>query len=162
MTGLNISAGYQLLYAKDRSVIDSIKAGTGIYASVYDPKTSQTRRSKVSDYFGLTNRSRHMANVKVTYEYEPKGITGTFRVNYRGKYGFMEANRPNGFLDPYDTYVSSFFLFNASVQKTLMNKHFSVQLTTDNIMNYRDQLMPGQSGRTIMLGLNYRFFKNKI
>jgi outer membrane receptor for ferrienterochelin and colicins len=160
--GLNISAGYQLLYAKDRGVIDSIKAGTGNYAQVYDPNTSQTRRSKVSDYFGLNNRSRHMANIKFTYEYEPKGITATFRVNYRGKYGFQEANRPNGFLDPYDTYVSGFFLLNASLQKTLMDKHFSIQVTADNFMNYRDQLMPAQSGRTIMLGLNYRFFKNKI
>jgi outer membrane receptor for ferrienterochelin and colicins len=159
---LNISAGYQLLYAKDRGVIDSIKAGTGNYAQVYDPNTSQTRRSKVSDYFGLNNRSRHMANIKFTYEYEPKGITATFRVNYRGKYGFQEANRPNGFLDPYDTYVSGFFLLNASLQKTLMDKHFSIQVTADNFMNYRDQLMPAQSGRTIMLGLNYRFFKNKI
>jgi outer membrane receptor for ferrienterochelin and colicins len=159
--GFNISAGYQLLYAKDRGVIDSIKAGTGNYAQVYDTDTRQVRRSKVSDYFGLTNRSRHMANVKFTYEYEPKGITGTFRVNYRGKYGFQEANLSNQFLDPYDTYVSSFFLLNASVQKKLMNNHFSVQLTADNIMNYRDQLMPGQSGRTVMLGLNYRFFKQQ-
>jgi outer membrane receptor for ferrienterochelin and colicins len=159
--GFNVSAGYQLLYAKDRGVIDSIKAGKGNYAQVYDTNIGQTRRSKVSDYFGLNNRSRHMANVKFTYEYDPKGITGTFRVNYRSKYGFQEANLPNGFLDPYDTYVSSFFLFNASVQKKLMNNHFSVQLTADNIFNYRDQLMPAQSGRTIMLGLNYRFFKQQ-
>lgn len=158
--GLNISAGYQLLYAKDRGVIDSIKAGIGNYAQVYDPNTSQTRRSTTADYFGLNNRSRHMANIKFTYEYEPKGITGTFRVNYRGKYGFQEANRPNNFLDPYDTYVSGFFLLNASVQKKLMDKHLSVQLTADNFLNYRDQLMPAQSGRTIMLGLNYLFFKN--
>jgi outer membrane receptor for ferrienterochelin and colicins len=157
--GLNITAGYQLLYAKDRGVIDSIKAGTGAYATIRNPNTSQTRRTTPSDYFGLSNRSRHMANIKFTYEYEPKDITGTFRVNYRSKYGFQEANT-NQFLDPYDTYVSSFFLLNASVQKKLLNNHFSVQLTADNIMNYRDQLMPAQSGRTIMLGLNYRFFKN--
>ncbi|NHA02748.1 TonB-dependent receptor [Mucilaginibacter sp. HC2] len=156
--GFTIAAGYQLLYAKDRGVIDSIKAGTGIYAKVYDPNLGTDRRSKVSDYFGLTNRSRHMANIRFSYEYEPKGITGTFRINYRGKYGFMESNRPNGFLDPYDTYVAGFFLFNASVQKTLLNKHMAVQLTADNILNYRDMLMPGQPGRMILAGLNYRFF----
>jgi outer membrane receptor for ferrienterochelin and colicins len=156
--GLTISAGYQLLYAKDRTVIDSIKAGKGIYATVYNPNTSEERRSKVSDYFGLTNRSRHMANIRFSYEYEPKGITASFRVNYRGKYGFSESNRNNGFLDPYDTYVTGFFLFNTSVQKTLLNKHFAVQLTADNILNYRDELMPGQPGRMILAGLNYRFF----
>ncbi|NOW93698.1 TonB-dependent receptor [Mucilaginibacter sp. SG564] len=156
--GLTIAAGYQLLYAKDRGVVDSIKAGTGNYATVYNPNTSEERRSKVSDYFGLTNRSRHMANIRFNYEYEPKGITGTFWVNYRGKYGFQESNRPNGFLDPYDTYVASFFLFNASVQKTLLNKHMAIQLTADNLFNYRDMLMPGQPGRMILAGLNYRFF----
>jgi outer membrane receptor for ferrienterochelin and colicins len=156
--GLTIAGGYQLLYAKDRGVIDSIKAGTGNYARVYDPNLGADRRSKVSDYFGLTNRSRHMANIRFSYEYEPKGITGTFRVNYRGKYGFLESNRSNGFLDPYDTYVKSFFLLNASVQKTLLNKHMAIQLTADNILNYRDMLMPGQPGRMILAGLNYRFF----
>jgi outer membrane receptor for ferrienterochelin and colicins len=156
--GLTIAAGYQLLYAKDRGVIDSIKAGTGNYAKVYDPNLGADRRSKVSDYFGLTNRSRHMANIRFSYEYEPKGITASFRVNYRSKYGFMESNRSNGFLDPYDTYVAGFFLLNASVQKTLLNKHMAVQLTADNILNYRDMLMPGQSGRMILVGLNYRFF----
>jgi outer membrane receptor for ferrienterochelin and colicins len=156
--GLTISAGYQLLYAKDRTVIDSIKAGTGAYARVYNPNTSESRRSTVSDYFGLTNRSRHMANIRFSYEYEPKAITASFRVNYRGKYGFSESNRNNGFLDPYDTYVDAFFLFNASVQKTLLNKHFAIQLTADNILNYRAELMPGQPGRMILVGLNYRFF----
>lgn len=156
--GLTIAAGYQLLYAKDRGVIDSIKAGTGHFATVYNPNLSEERRSKVSDYFGLTNRSRHMANVRFSYEYEPKNITATFRVNYRGKYGFAESNRNNGFLDPYDTYVSGFFLFNASLQKKLLNQHLAVQVTADNILNYRDQLMPGQSGRMIMAGLNYKFF----
>ena len=159
--GWNVSAGYQLLYAKDRSVIDSIKNGTGMYAKVYDPNTGQVRRSKPSDYFGLDNRSRNMANVKISYENDPTGISATFRVNYRGKYGFQESNIPNGFLDPYDVYVRGFFLLNASVKKTLKDKHFFVQLTADNFLNYRDQLMPAQSGRTIMLGLNYRFFKMK-
>jgi outer membrane receptor for ferrienterochelin and colicins len=156
--GLTISAGYQLLYAKDRGVIDSIKAGTGNFATVHNPETATDRRSATSDYFGLTNRSRHMANLRFVYEYEPKQITGTFRVNYRGKYGFMEAGRSNNFLDPYDTYVPGYFLLNASIQKSLMQKHLSVQVIVDNILNYRHELMPANSGRTVLLGINYRFF----
>ncbi|GAA4341770.1 TonB-dependent receptor [Mucilaginibacter gynuensis] len=159
--GLTVSAGYQLLYAKDRGVIDSIKAGTGNYANVYDVNISNDRRSTTADYFGLTNRSRHMANIRLSYEYEPRGITASFRVNYRGKYGFMEAGRSNGFLDPFDTYVSGYYLLNAAIQKTLMNKHFAVQVTVDNILNYRDMLMPAQSGRVVLLSLNYRFFHNQ-
>ncbi|GAA4916311.1 TonB-dependent receptor [Mucilaginibacter defluvii] len=156
--GLTISAGYQMLYAKDRGVIDSIKAGTGDFATVHVPETATDRRSTTADYFGLTNRSRHMANLRFVYEYEPKEVTGTLRVNYRGKYGFMEAGRRNNFLDPYDTYVPGYFLLNASVQKALTQKHLALQVIIDNIMNYRHELMPANSGRTILLGVSYRFF----
>jgi outer membrane receptor for ferrienterochelin and colicins len=119
------------------------------------------RPSTRKDYFGLNNRSRHMANVKISYAHESSGITGTFRVNYRSKYGFSEDNKANNFLDPYDTYVRSFFLLNASVQKSFYNKRLQFQLTADNLMNYRDQLMPAQQGRTILAGLSWRFFKQE-
>jgi len=155
---LNINAGYQLLYAIDRGVIDSIKNETGLFAQVYDTENNKLRKSERSDYFGMANRSRHMANIKFVYEHKA-GFTGSFRVNYRSKYGFMEANRANNFIDNYDTFVSGYFLFNISLQKTLINKHLSLQLTADNIFDYRDQLMPAQQGRAIIGGITYRFFK---
>ncbi|QNK62531.1 TonB-dependent receptor [Pedobacter sp. PAMC26386] len=157
----HINAGYQLLYAIDRGVIDSIKTGQGLYGQIYDTDKNEMRRSTRSDYFGMSNRSRHMANIKFTYEHEKSGLTGTLRVNYRSKYGFMEANRANNFIDKYDTFVRSFFLFNAAVQKTLYNKHLSLQLTTDNLLNYRDQLMPAQQGRAIIGGITWKFFKDQ-
>jgi outer membrane receptor for ferrienterochelin and colicins len=159
MRNLKVSAGYQLLYAKDRGVLDSIKNGTGLYAFVYDPETGDRIRSKTADYFGLINRSRHMANLRFAYENEPTGILASFRINYRGKYGFMESGNRNDFLDPYDTYVPGYFLFNASVQKTMLNRRLAVQLTVDNLFNYSDMKMPAQAGRQMLVGLTYRFFK---
>lgn len=156
---LNFSAGYQLLYAVDKGVVDSIKNGTGLYAGIYDGIT-QPRRSTRADYFGLSNRSRHMANVKVSYEHVKTGITGSFRVNYRSKYGFTERNQSNLFIDQYDTFVPAYFLFNVALQKTFYDKHLQLQLSADNLMNYRDQLMPGQQGRAILAGLSWRFFKD--
>ncbi|MEQ7798884.1 TonB-dependent receptor [Pedobacter sp. ASV1-7] len=158
---ITISAGYQLLYAIDKGVVDSIKNAVGSYASIYDTDLNKLRPSTRKDYFGLNNRSRHMANVKISYAHESSGITGTFRVNYRSKYGFSEDNKANKFLDPYDTYVRSFFLLNASVQKLFYNKRLQFQLTADNLMNYCDQLMPAQQGRTILAGLSWRFFKQE-
>lgn len=160
LRALNINAGYQLLYAIDRGVLDSIKADQGLYGQIYDTKSNELRRSRTSDYFGMANRSRHMANIKFTYEHEKSGTTGSFRVNYRSKYGFMEANRANNFIDTYDTFVRSFFLFNASVQKTFYHKHLSLQLTADNLLDYRDQLMPAQQGRAIIGGITWKFFKD--
>ncbi|WP_316816221.1 TonB-dependent receptor [Pedobacter nyackensis] len=158
---LNLSAGYQLLYAVDKGVVDSIKNGTGLYAMVYDTEINKPRRSTRKDYVGLNNRSRHMANIKVSYTHEKSGLSGSFRVNYRSKYGFMEDGMANKFLDPYDTYVRSYFLLNAAVQKTFYNKHLQFQLTADNLMNYRDQLMPAQQGRAIIAGISWRFFKDE-
>lgn len=155
---LSLSAGYQLLYAVDLGIVDAIKNGTGLYAQVYDG-INPPRRSKRSDYFGMANRSRHMANIRASYEHEASGITGSFRVNYRSKYGFTEANSANLFIDPYDTYVPSYFLFNAALQKTFYRKHLQLQLTADNLMDYRDQLMPSQQGRAIIAGISWRFFK---
>lgn len=155
----SVAAGYQLLYAKDRGIIDSIKNGTGKYAQVFDTDLLQARRSAVSDYFGMANRSRHSANIKFIYDYEPLGITATFRVNYRGKYGFMEANRENKFLDHYDTFVNGFFLLNASLQKTLVQNKLKAQFIADNMMDYKDMMIPGQPGRAVMLGLSWNFIQ---
>lgn len=157
---LSLSAGYQLLYAIDRSTVDSIKNGTGIYGLVYDTDVNRERKSIRKDYFGMANRSRHMANIKVSYTNDPSGLSGSFRVSYRSKYGFMEANRANNFLDPWDSFVSSFFLLNAALQKTFYNKHLQLQLTADNLMNYRDQKMPAQMGRSVLVGFSWRFFKD--
>lgn len=159
-SAFTVSAGYQLLYAVDKGVVDSIKNGTGLYGFVYDTDINNVRASARKDYFGLNNRSRHMANVKFSYQHQKSGLTGTFRINYRSKYGFSEDNKANKFLDPYDTYVRSFFLLNAAIQKTFYNKHLQFQLTADNLMNYLDQLMPAQQGRAVIAGVSWRFFKD--
>jgi len=157
--GLDISMGYQLLYAKDRGIIDSIKTGVYRYSKIRDSETGITRASRVSDYFGLENRSRHMANLRVFYTYDPWGVSASFRANYRGKFGYDDNNN-NGFLDQYDTYVDSHCLLYVSLEKKLFKKQLSVQLTVDNVMDYTDMLMPGQPGRIIMGGLTWRFTKD--
>ncbi|MFY0252480.1 TonB-dependent receptor plug domain-containing protein [Chitinophaga sp. 30R24] len=160
--GLDISVGYQLLYAKDRSVIAAIRAEAWPYKTIRNNNTGESRASVVADYFGLENRSRHMLNLKVLYEYVPSGITATFRTNYRGKYGFDDANG-NRYIDQYDTYVNGYYLLFASIEKKLFSRHLSAQITVDNLLNYTDMLMPAQPGRIIMGGLSWRFFhENKL
>ena len=156
---VDISAGYQYLITKDRGVMDSIQKGIGAYASIRDNQTGLFRKSKLSDYFGLENRSKHMANLRVSYNYRPLDILANIRINYRSKYGFADNNN-NRFLDEYDTFVDGHFLVNMGVEKKLMKQHLTLQLTADNIMNYTDRLMPGQPGRVVLLGLKYRFYKD--
>ncbi|GAA0525903.1 TonB-dependent receptor plug domain-containing protein [Chitinophaga japonensis] len=161
LPGLSLSAGYQLLYAKDNGVQDSIRTGAGKYAWIQDRTTdTMPRRAAVPDYFGLEYRSRHMANWRIFYEYAPWATSATFRVHYRGKYGYADANN-NNYIDRYDTFVNGFFQLSASMEKKLCHRHLSLQLSVDNLLDYTDMLMPGMPGRVIMAGISWRFFKDQ-
>ncbi|RZS75641.1 outer membrane receptor for ferrienterochelin and colicins [Pseudobacter ginsenosidimutans] len=156
MKGLVISGGYQLLYAKDQTVIDSIKNGGSKYRTVRAPNA--VRPAGVSDYFGLPDRSRHMANLQIFYEYKPLGLALSVRMNYRSKAGFQDMDN-NGYIDRYDAFVDGFALLNASVQKKILKERLTLQLTAENINDYTDYLMPAQPGRMILAGLVWRCFK---
>ncbi len=157
--GLEINGGYQYLVAKDRTVSDSISAGNYPWYKVRNNLTGETFDSRPSDYWGIENRSRHMANLRVFYKWEAPQISFSFRMNYRGKYPFADANN-NNFIDRYDQFVDGFFLFNAHIEKILLKDHLRVKATVDNIANYRNRLIPGQPGRLILVGLSYRLFRN--
>lgn len=154
-TGLEINGGYQYLIAKDKSVEDSIRAGVFPYYKLRNNETGETRTSVPADYWGLENRSRHMANLRVFYTWQRTGINASFRVNYRGKYAFGDANN-NAFIDRYDTFVEGYFLLNATVEKKLLKDHLSIRITADNLLDYTDRLMPAQPGRIVLAGVTYR------
>lgn len=142
---ISLSLGYQLLIAKDKDVIDQLKAGE-IYAR--DPKSNITRRVKESEYGGLFNRSRHMLNAKVFYENTAKGWTASARAIYRGRYGFSDANN-NVILDDDSEYVDGYLVCNVSVGKTFMNV-LKAQVGCDNLFDYtNNQYIPSLPGRLL-------------
>lgn len=156
---LEISAGYQYLIAKDLSIKDSISSGKWPYSqNIHDPATGRSYKPRPSDYWGIENRSRHMANATLFYNHAPWKLNANVRVNFRGKYPFGDRNG-NQFIDKYDIFVKDYFLTNASLEKQLLKDHLRIRLTADNIFNYTDPLMPGQPGRIILAGVTYRFFK---
>lgn len=159
MASLEVSGGYQFLIAKDLSVEDSIRAGNFPWYKVRNNETGETRTSKPSDYWGIENRSRHSANLRLFYSWKKAGVNASFRVNYRGKYAFGDANN-NAFIDQYDTFVQGFFLLNATIEKRLLRDHISLRITADNLLDYSDRLMPAQPGRILLIGATYRFFKD--
>ena len=157
---LEISAGYQYLIAKDRSIEDSIRVGHFPYnQNIHDAATGTSYPAKPSDYWGIENRSRHMGNLRVFYVYRPWDISINARLSYRGKYPFGDLNG-NQFIDRYDTFVNGYFLLNAAIEKKLLRQHLSLRITADNFTDYTDRLMPGQMGRVLLAGLSYRFFKD--
>src|SRR5690606_27267484 len=101
---LQLSVGYQYLIAKDLGVLDSIRAGRYPYNQYNNARTGEYRKSETSDYWGIEDRSRHMANLKMLYECRPWQTSINVRANIRGKYPFQETNG-NQFIDDGDKFV---------------------------------------------------------
>ena len=154
---LTINAGYQYLIAKDMSVADSIKQGNWPYNTIYDAKTGNSYVPSPKDYWGLENRSRNQFNLGIIYE-APWNLTLHGRANFRGKYAFGDANG-NHFIDRYDVFVNQHILYNATIEKKFHSLPLTVRLSGENISNYVNYLIPGQIGRSILMGLSYRIIK---
>jgi outer membrane receptor for ferrienterochelin and colicins len=162
----NFSIGYQLLLAKDRDVVDGIKAGT-----VYRREGLSTYRLKQWEYFGLYNRSQHTGNAKIFYDNKSSGWFGSVRVIYRGRYGAgdMMGNiqgeaipasdkNNNSIQDVYDNFVKGYALVNFSIGKNI--KAFRLQGGVDNIFNYTEPVfIPNLPGRLAYVSIAYTWQK---
>jgi outer membrane receptor for ferrienterochelin and colicins len=150
------SAGLQYLQAYDQSVLNRIKEGQvfGI-----DPATREVVKVKKDDYGGLLNRSRYMANMRLGYQDEKTGITASLRAIYRGRYGFSDLDG-NGIVNRDDEYVKGYVLLNASVSKLLYHKQLRLQLTADNIADYKNPVaISNLPGRLLYAGFTYNINK---
>lgn len=161
---LSLSVGYQLLYAFDRDVYDLVADGKKFWK---DPITNETAQLTTSEYFGLYNRSRHSGNVKLFYQDNKKGIEGSLRVIYRGKFGIggisgniqgedapSSERNGNGLLDDYDFFVDGYALVNLSVAKKI--NQFRVQVGVDNLFDYTQPVyLPNIPGRLSYVSLGF-------
>jgi outer membrane receptor for ferrienterochelin and colicins len=168
---LSLSLGYQLLYAKDKDVAQSVRDGDVFYR---DPNTLVTKRLKPSEYFGLYNRSRHMGNFKIFYQDKTKGLEASLRVIYRGKYGIGDIrgniqgetippsdSNSNSILDKYDDFVKGYALVNVSVAKSI-KQGLRFQLGIDNLFDHTEPIfIPNLPGRLMYGSISYSFSKNK-
>ena len=151
--GIKISAGYQLLYAKDTDVENKFKNGE-VYG--LDNKTSQSYRLNKYDYFGLYNKSRHMANINFNYENIKWKLMTYFRIIYRGKYGNFDSNS-NGYLDRYDVFINDYFIFNFSIIKEFL-KNYKIQFGINNLFNYTNvEHISNLPGRKIYIKLKLNY-----
>ncbi|MBX7124274.1 MAG: TonB-dependent receptor [Cyclobacteriaceae bacterium] len=163
--GFTFSLGYQLLFAMDKDVLESVRNGAVYYR---DPVTLTTRRLKPSEYTGLYNRSRHMGTVKLFYQSENKRWSGSVRVVYRGRFGIGDirgniqgetipsSDRDNnGILDKYDSFVSGYALVNLSAARTFGSR-LRVQAGVDNLLNHKEPIfIPNLPGRLMYASISY-------
>ena len=149
---LSISGGYQLLYAKDKEAEAAFSNGE-VFAR--QSPTSPAFQLSENDYFGLLNRSRHMANFKVFYNIPQWKLSTNLRVVYRSKFGLFDSNG-NGYLDNFDTFVDGNAVVNFAVNKTLFD-NYKLGIGTDNLFDFTDAAnIPNVPGRIIYATLNFQ------
>lgn len=153
---LELGAGIQYLEAKDVDEWNMVKEGR---AYARDPETGQTIAVKRSEYGGLLNRSKYMANARISYYETHTGIRLSLRWNYRGRYGIRDTDG-NGIVNLDNEYVEGYSLFNGSVSKSLFNNRLRLQFTTDNIFGFTNKdYISYLPGRLVYGGLSYSFNK---
>ncbi|SHI26626.1 outer membrane receptor for ferrienterochelin and colicins [Leeuwenhoekiella palythoae] len=150
---LNLSAGYQLLYAYDKKKQQEVEDGQ-VFAR--DPATNQTVAVTQSDNFGLVNRSRHNANFKVFYDIASAKANINLRLLYRSKYAQFDTNG-NGLIDTYDTsFIDGYVTTNIAASKTFYDD-FTLQVGANNLLDYTDNNIPTLPGIQGYVKLNYQF-----
>ena len=149
----NVSIGYQYLIAKDESVVKAVEKGT-VYAR--DPVTLESFQIKKSDYFGLFNRSKNMANLKFYFAMPKIKTDFNLQVFYKSKYGLWDSNN-NQVLDKYDDFVNAFTTINISASKKILKK-FTIQAGVNNLFDFTNpQEISTLSGRLFFTRLQFNF-----
>ncbi|WP_405381968.1 TonB-dependent receptor plug domain-containing protein [Maribacter sp. LLG6340-A2] len=150
---LNISAGYQLLYAFDKQKKQDVKDDQ---VFIRDAASGQSVALAQSDYFGLVDRSRHNANFKVYYDIPSANTNVNIRVLYRSKYAQYDTNG-NGLIDSFDTsFIDGFVTINAAISK-IFYSDFTLQVGANNLLDYTDNNIPTMPGIQAFIKLNYQF-----
>lgn len=150
---LKISGGYQLLFAKDATAENAFENGD-VFAR--ENPSSPSFQLKKEDYFGLFNRSRHMANLKLFYTIPKWDMDTNIRGTYRSKYGLLDSNG-NNYLDTYDDFVDGYTIIDFAINKSFY-KNYLLSFGVDNLFNFTDsQNISNIAGRIIYGKLNIQF-----
>jgi len=151
---LTISAGYQLLYAFDKAKEEAIDQGE-VFAR--DPSTLQTVLVTREEYFGLENRSRHTANVKLFWKIPDWKTDANLRIVYRSRFGLTDTNG-NDLLDELDdSFVEGYALVNFAAAKTFL-KRYRLQIGLNNLLDFQGQNPLATAGSRLLVNPGIQWF----
>lgn len=149
-----ISAGYQFLLTGDQSEIKAINEGKVFTRD----QNGFSRRMTRSEYVGLPNRSKHMANLKVQYDHQ--NFFANTRLLYRSRWATTDTDG-NGLFNTNDAFAKGYLQLNAAAGQNF-NNGLSVQTGVDNLLNYTDVInLPNLPGRIYYLTISYNFLTKK-
>jgi len=145
-----LSAGYQFLLTGDQAEINAINEGKVFTRD----QNGFSRKMSQSEYVGLPNRSKHMANVKLQYDHQQ--FFANARALYRSRWATTDTDG-NGIFNTNDAFAKGYIQLNMAAGKSFTNG-VAVQAGIDNLLNYTDVLnLPNLPGRTFYLSVSYNF-----
>ncbi|UJH66455.1 TonB-dependent receptor plug domain-containing protein [Allomuricauda sp. SCSIO 65647] len=154
LSNLDLSAGYQLLFAYDKDKEEAIDNGE-VFAR--NQETLETIRLERDDYFGLENRSRHTINFKAFYEVPEWDANANLRVVYRSRFGLTDRNG-NDLLDELDNaFVDGYALVNLSFGKTFY-KHYQLQVGANNLLDFKGSNPLAAQDNEVLVNPGIQFF----
>lgn len=154
---LSISGGYQYLETADKSILENIRNGE-VYGR--DVPGGAARLMTKSDYTGLLNRSKHMANMRLFFDDVKSGWSASLRLIYRSRFGVLDKDG-NGFANMKDEFAPAMSQLNVTAGKQI-NKCIHTQAGINNVLNQTNaRFMPNIPGRNFFVSIHYTF-KNKI
>lgn len=146
---LRAEAGYQFMITADKEVLRQIKAGQ-LYGKKQGSLVSE--EVKRNEYGGLTDRSKHMANLK--FFYEKSNWFATARAVYRGRWGVADKDG-NLILNRDDEYAKAMLQLNISAGVHFKNG-LGIKAGVDNLLNYQDKVyQANQPGITCYATVSY-------
>lgn len=148
---ITIFAGYQFLNTADKDIYEAVKEEK-VYGRDYAGGTA--RLMTLSDYGGLNNRSKHIANLKLFFEPAKKMFNASIRAIYRSRWGVYD-NDGNGFANQQSEYAKGFLQLNMAVSfKPAAG--WQVQTGLNNLLNYTDAVnMPNLPGINGFISIAY-------
>ena len=123
--------GYQYLETANKEEVRAIENEEVYFRRTV---TSSSELLSIDDYFGLANRSKHIANAKLFFTNSKQDLRVNLRAFYRSKYALFDTNSTEGIIDNYDSFVASRFLCNASITKTFLDV-LDIQFGVNNLLN---------------------------
>ena len=152
-SAITITSGYQYLETADKDQIEATKKGLVFTKDA----NGASRKMNLNEYFGLPNRSKHMANLKLLYEKNNFFINT--RAIYRSKWAVGDKDG-NGLYNSNDEFANGFIQLNCSIGKQF--NQISIQTGCDNILNYTDvNNLPNLPGRTYYISFKYQLTKKQ-
>ncbi|MDO8996789.1 MAG: TonB-dependent receptor [Sediminibacterium sp.] len=145
-----LSAGYQFLLTGDQAEINAINEGKVFTRD----QNGFSRKMSQSEYVGLPNRSKHMANLKLQYDHQQ--FFANARALYRSRWATTDTDG-NAIFNTNDAFAKGYIQLNMAAGKGFTNG-VAVQAGIDNLLNYTDVLnLPNLPGRTFYLSVSYNF-----